>query len=150
MDNKTLDMEVFLKSLTAEQADACNRDEKQLAAIFSAGWSEATAVCFHRAMLHARRIYPNATVEGLFESAFQLGLSFIGDEEVLARVMQDREGDVIVSGVQRRDRKDAGRTACIVSPDVVALAKLRRKGAVRVIGVPGNRHARAGVSIREA
>jgi len=29
--------------------------------------------------------------------------------------------------VQRLDGKDAGRTACIMSPDVAALAKMRRK-----------------------
>jgi hypothetical protein len=127
MDSKTLDMEVFLKSLTEEQADTCESDEKQLAEIFKAGWSEETAVQFHRTMLHARRVNPGVTVEGVFEAAFQLGLSFIGDEAVLARVNQAREDDVIVYGVQRRDRKDAGRTACIVSPDVAALAKLRRK-----------------------
>jgi hypothetical protein len=127
MDSKTLEMEVFLKSLTEEQADTCESDEKQLAAIFSAGWSEETAVQFHRAMLHARRVNPGVTVEGVFEAAFQLGLSFIGNEAVLARVNQAREDDVIVYGVQRRDRKDAGRTACIVSPDVAAMAKLRRK-----------------------
>jgi hypothetical protein len=131
MDSKTLEMEVFLKSLTEEQADTCESDEKQLAEIFKAGWSEATAVQFHRTMLHARRVNPGVTVEGVFEAAFQLGLSFIGDEAVLARVHQAREDDVIVYGVQRRDRKDAGRTACIVSPDVAALAKLRRKRGVR-------------------
>jgi hypothetical protein len=126
MDSRTLSMEVFLKSLTEEQADTCERDEKQLAEIFSEGWSEENAVHFHRAMLHARRVEPNVTVEGVFEMAFQLGLSFIGDEAVLARVNQAREDDVIVYGVQRRDSKDAGRTACILSPDVAALAKLRR------------------------
>jgi hypothetical protein len=131
MDSKTLEMEVFLKSLTEEQADVCESDEKQLAVIFSEGWSEANAVRFHRAMLHARRVNPGVTVEGVFEATLYLGLSFMGDEAVLARVHQAREDDVIVYGVQRRDRKDAGRTACIVSPDVAALAKLRRKRGVR-------------------
>ena len=126
MDNQTLSMEVFLKSLTEEQADTCERDEKQLSELFSAGWSEATAVQFHRTMLHGRRVNPAMTVEGVFEFAFRLGLSFIGDEEVMARVMQDREDDIIVYGLQRVNRKGAaGRTACIVEPDV-ALAKLRR------------------------
>jgi len=74
MDNKTLSMEVFLKSLTEDQADTCESDEKQLAAIFSAGWSEATAVLFHRTMLHVRRINPDATVEVIFEAAFRPGL----------------------------------------------------------------------------
>jgi hypothetical protein len=82
-------------------------------------------------MLHVRRVRPGVTVEGVFEAAFQLGLSFIGDEAVMARVHQAREDDVIVYGVQRRDRKDAGLTACIVSTDVAALAKLRRKRGVR-------------------
>ena len=135
MDNQTLTMEVFLKSLTEEQADTCGSDEKQLSEIFSAGWSEATAVHFHRTMLHARRVSPGVTVECVFEAAFQLGLSFIGDESVLARVNQAREDDVIVYGVQRRDCKDAGRTACIVSPDVAALAKLRQGKKRGVRGV---------------
>jgi hypothetical protein len=82
-------------------------------------------------MLHTRRVNPGVTVEGVFEAAFYLGLAFIGDEAVLARVHQAREDDVIVYGVQRRDRKDACRTACIISPDVAALAKLRRKRGVR-------------------
>src|ERR1700723_334293 len=100
MDNQTRSMEVLLKSLTEDQADACERDEKQLAEIFNAGWSEETAVQFHRTMLHARRVNPAVTVEGVFAGAFQLGLSFIGDEAVLARLIQAREGDVIVYGVQ--------------------------------------------------
>jgi hypothetical protein len=77
MDNQTLSMEVFLKSLTEEQADTCERDEKQLAEIFSAGWSEAAAVQFHRTLLHARRVDPATTVDGVFEAAFRLGLSSI-------------------------------------------------------------------------
>jgi hypothetical protein len=129
MDNQTTSMEVFSKSLTEEQADSCENDEKQLAQIFSEGWSEANAVLFHRAMLHARRIIPGFTVEGVFEIAFQLGLTFIGDEEILARLNQAREDDEIIYGVQRRDSKGAGRTACVVSPDVAALAKLRKRGA---------------------
>ena len=131
MDNQTLSIEVFLKSLTEEQADACESDETQLAQIFSEGWSEANAVRFHRAMLHVRRVDPNATVEGLFEVALHLGLTFMGDERVLARIKQGREDDVIMYGVQRRDGKDTGRTACIVSPDVAAMSKLRRKKPVR-------------------
>ncbi|MDR5729804.1 MAG: hypothetical protein RB191_20515 [Terriglobia bacterium] len=130
-----MNVEVFLKSLTEEQADVCESDEKQLAEIFKAGWSEETAVQFHRAMLHARRINPATTVEGVFEVAFYLGLSFIGNEDVLARLNQAREDDVIMYGVQRRDSKDAGRTACIVSPDVAALAKLRRGKKRGVRGV---------------
>jgi hypothetical protein len=38
---------------------------------------------------------------------------------------------VIVYGIERKDGKDAGRTACTVSPDVAALAKLRRRTAQR-------------------
>jgi hypothetical protein len=135
MDNQTLSVEVFLKSLTEEQAETCERDEKQLAEFFNEGWSEENAVRFHRAMLHARRVDPGVTVEGIFEAAFNLGLSFIGDEDVLARLYQGREDDVIVYGVQRRDSKDAGRTACIVSPDV-SLAKLKR-GKTHKRGVRG-------------
>lgn len=155
MDNQTLNLEVFGRSLTEEQAAICESNEKQLGEIFSTGWSEESAVCFHRAMLHARRVDPKVTVEGIFEIAFQLGLSFIGDEDILARLHQAREDDVIVYGVQRRDSKDAGRTACIVSPDVAALAKLRRgtssrKRGVRVVGVPGVGRGSHGVSIREA
>jgi hypothetical protein len=131
MDNQTLSVEVFLKSLTEVQADTCERDEKQLTGLFKAGWSEENAVCFHRAMLHARRVNPTITVEGVFEAAFRLGLSFIGDESVLTRLNQAREDDVIVYGIERKDGKDAGRTACTVSPDVAALAKLRRRTAQR-------------------
>src|SRR5438270_2557973 len=105
MDNQTLTMEVFLKSLTEEQTDTCESDEKQLSEIFSEGWSEENAVRFHRAMLHARRVEPGVTVEGVFEIAFQLGLTFVGDEEILARVNQGREDDVIIYGVQRKDGK---------------------------------------------
>lgn len=125
MDNQTLSMQAFAKTLSEEEADTCERDEKQLAEIFNEGWSEANAVLFHRAMLHARRVEPGFTVEGVFEIAFHLGLTFIGDEEVLARLNQAREDDVIVYGIQRRDSGGAGRTAC-VSQDVAALAKIRR------------------------
>jgi hypothetical protein len=136
MDNQTSSMEVFLKSLTGEQADTCERDEKLLTEIFHAGLSEVTAVQFHRTVLRARRVKPDTTVEGIFEVAFRLGLSFIGDEAVLARLNQAREDDVIVCGVQRQDGKDAGRTACIVSPDG-ALAKLRRGKTPHKRGVRG-------------
>ena len=127
MDNQTLTMEVFLKSLTEEQADACERDEKQLSEIFREGWSEENAVLFHRAMLHARRVEPAVTVEGVFEIAFQLGLTFIGDEDVLARVNQAREGDVIIYGVQRKDGKDAGRTSGNVLMDGATVVKIQPK-----------------------
>jgi hypothetical protein len=152
MDNQTLSIDVFGESLTKEQSDACERDEVELGRIFSEGWSEENAVRFHRAMLHARRVEPEVTVDALFEFALRIGLSFLGDEDVLARLVQDREDDVIVFGVQRRARKDAGRTACILSPDTADLAKLRRgkKRGVRVVGVPGNKHGSAGVSIGEA
>jgi len=127
MDNQTLDLEVFLKSLTEEQADSCESDEKQLAVIFNEGWSEANAVRFHRAMLHARRVEPGVTVEGVFEIAFQLGLTFIGDEEILARVNQGREDDVIIYGVQRKDGKDAGRTSGNVLMDGATVVKIQPK-----------------------
>ena len=100
----------FLESLTEEQADTCESDEKQLAEIFGGGWSEATSVQFHRTMLHARRVNPDVTVEGVFEVAFRIGLSVIGDEDVFARLNQEREDDVIVYGVQRQDSKGAGRS----------------------------------------
>lgn len=135
MNNQTGQMEVFLKSLTEEQMDTCERDEKQLAEIFHAGWSEATAVQFHRAMLHARRVNPDVTVEGVFEAAFSLGLAFIGDKDVLARVHQAREDDVIVYGVQRRGSKDAGRTACIVSPDVALKLRRGKRGKLTGAGL---------------
>ncbi len=134
MDNQT-SMKEFLESLTEEQADTCESDEKQLAEIFGSGWSEATAVQFHRAMLHARRVEPGATVEGVFEVAFRIGLSVIGNEDVFARLNQEREDDVIVYGVQRRDSKGAGGLACIVTPDVAALAKLRRRKKRGVVGI---------------
>jgi hypothetical protein len=79
MDN----LGVFIKSLTEEQADMCESDEKQLSEIFRAGWSEATALQFHRTMLHARSVEPAVTVEGIFETAFRLGLSSV--EHALAR-----------------------------------------------------------------
>ena len=138
MDNKTRSMEVFLKSLTEEQVSTCESDEKQLAEIFNAGWSETIAVKFHRTMLHARRVDPGVTVEGVFEIAFQLGLAFIGDEDVLARINQAREDDVIVYGVQRRDGKDAGRTSGNVRMDGATVVEIEpkrvrgwRKGQVR-------------------
>lgn len=127
MDNQTLDLETFLKSLTEEQADSCESDERQLAEIFSEGWSEANAVRFHRAMLHARRIEPGVTVEGVFEIAFQLGLTFIGDEEILARVNQGREDDVIIYGIQRKDGKDAGRTSGNVLMDGATVVNIKPK-----------------------
>jgi hypothetical protein len=132
MDNQTLKMEVFLESLTDAQAATCQSDEKQLAEIFSAGWSEATAVHFHRAMLHARGVSPEVTVEGVFETAFRLGLSFIGDEDVLARLNQAREDDVIVFGVQRKDGKSG---SVHLDGGVVVKTKAKRlewkKGQVR-------------------
>src|ERR1017187_2992289 len=144
MDNQTLSMEVFLKSLTEDQADTCGRDERRLAEIFNAGQSEKTSVQFHQAMLHARRVNPGVTVEGIFEAAFQLGLAFIGDEAVLARLNQAREDDVIVYGVQRQDGKDTGRTGGTVhlGGDTLVKTKAKRgcgwkKGQVQVVGVPG-------------
>ncbi len=131
MDMQTVDLKVFLKSLTEVQAEMCESDEKQLAEIFNEGWSEATSVLFHRAMLHGRGINPTITVEGVFEEALHLGLSFFGDEKILARLHQARADDVVFYGIERRDGKGAGRTACTVSPDVAALAKQRRNRKVR-------------------
>jgi hypothetical protein len=127
MDDKTLDLGVFIKSLTEEQADACESDEKQLGEIFSAGWTEKAAVLFHRAMLHARRVDPQVTVEGVFEMAFQLGLTFIGDEEILARINQGQEDDVVVYGLQRKDGKDTARTSGSVLMDGATVVKIKPK-----------------------
>ena len=136
MDNQTSKMEVFLKSLTEEQTDTCECDEKQLAEIFSAGWTEEAAVHFHRALLHARHVDPAVTVEGAFEVALRLGLAFIGDEEVLARLYQGREDDVVVYGVQRRDGKDLDRTSGTAHLDGGTLIKKRtRKPHTRKEGV---------------
>ncbi len=103
MDNQTLDLKTFMKSVTEEEADICESDEKQLAAIFSEGWSEETSVRFHRAMLHARRIEPGVTVEGLFELVLRCGCMTV--EEILSRATG----------------------GCTVSPDIAALAKQRGK-----------------------
>lgn len=135
MDNQTLSMEAFVKSLTEEQAGMCEKDENQLGDIFRAGWSEETSVRFHRAMLHARRVEPNVTVEGVFEVALRVGLSFIGNEDIFARLNQGREDDVIVYGVQRKDGKDTGRTSGTVLMDGERLVKSRAKRARR--GVRG-------------
>jgi hypothetical protein len=154
MNMQTLDLEVFMRSLTEEQMDACESDEKKLGEIFEAGWSENTAVRFHRAMLSTRRIDPEVTVDGVLEVALWVGLSFLGNEGVFARLKQNREDDVVVYGVARRDGKDLGRTSGTVLMDGDMPARLRRgknsrKNGVRVVGVPGNKHGRAGVSIRE-
>lgn len=85
MNMQTLDMGIFLQSLTPDQIDVCENDQKRLAEIFEAGWSEETAVLFHRAMLF-RRIDPKVTVEGLFESALRVGLSSLVDERKQKRV----------------------------------------------------------------
>jgi len=133
MDNQTLDLKAFMKSLSEEQSESCESDEKQLAVIFDEGWSEANAVRFHRAMLHARRVKPGVTVEGIFEVALYLGLEFIGDEAVFARLNLARENDVIVYGIQR---KDAGRTSGSVLMDGATVVKIKpkrgwKKGQVR-------------------
>jgi hypothetical protein len=133
MDMQTLKMNVFLKSLTEEQADACERDEKQLTEIFIDGWSEENAILFHRAMLLARRLMPDVTVSGVFEGAFRLGLSFLGDEELCARLKEERAGDVIVYGVQRQNGKSAGGSVLMDGATVVRIKPKRvwQKGQVR-------------------
>ena len=127
MNMQTLDARVFLHSLTEEQQAACVRDEAERGRILDEGLSEPNAVRFHRAMLSVRRVIPDTTVGGALELALSVGLSFLGDEDVLARFVQAREDDVIVYGVQRRDGKDVGRTSGIVSPDVAAPVKAKRK-----------------------
>jgi hypothetical protein len=128
MNTRTLNMEVFTRSLTHSQMRTCENDEKALGAIFATGWSESAAVQFHRTMLAARRVEPGVTVEGVFEVALSIGLSFLGNEDVLARLLQSREDDVIVYGLQRVDGKDAGRTSGAVSSDVAAPVKRRKRG----------------------
>lgn len=91
MDMQTLDVDIFLRSLTEEQMDTCESDEKKLEEIFKEGWSEETAVRFHRAMICARRITPDATVEGVFETALRVGLTFLAD--LGAEKKQNREDD---------------------------------------------------------
>lgn len=127
MNMETLDMEVFLRSLTEEKMDVCENDEKKLGEILKNGLSEEAAVRFYRTILCTRRIDPEVTVEGVFEVALWVGLSFLGDEEVFARLKQNREGDVIVYGIARRDGKDIGRT----SGTVLIPAKRRKRGGVR-------------------
>jgi hypothetical protein len=76
-------------------------------------------------------------VEGVFEVALRLGLSFIGNEDVLARINQAREDDVIIYGVQRKDGKDAGRTSGSLLMDGATVVKIKpkrvgwKKGQVR-------------------
>ncbi len=124
MDMQTLDMEIFLRSLTEDQMNTCESDEKKLAEIFAKGWSIKTAVRFHRAMLCARRLTPDATVDGVFELALHIGLSALCDERLTTPKAPTRKGKP--GGVGRGVR------------------------GVRVVGVPGNRHGSRGVSIKDA
>ena len=134
MDTKTESMNVLLDSLTEEQVRQCGEDENQLSGIMGEGLSEANAVRFHRAMLTARRIKADVTVEGLLEVALVVGLSFIGNEEIMARMNEARPGDKIFCGVKGKDGSGAG---CTVSPDVATLAKLRRGHKPRKASVRG-------------
>jgi hypothetical protein len=77
MDNETLEIGIFLKSLSAEEVDECESYENELTAIRNEGLSEANAVCFVRTMLVVKRLMPDATVEGLSELAFKLGLAAV-------------------------------------------------------------------------
>lgn len=129
MNMQTLDMEVFFRSLTEEQMDICESDEKKLREIFEEGWSEATAVRFHRAMLTTRRFDPGTTVEGVMEVALWVGLAFLSDEEVCARLKQRRDDDIVVFGIARPDGKDIVRSTSAMP------AKLRKRPSVR--GVRG-------------
>ena len=142
MDTKTESIEGLLCSLTEEQIGQCVEDENQLSGIMGEGLSEANAVRFHRAMLTARRVNPDVTVEGLLEVALLVGLSFIGNEKILTRMNEARDGDVIVCGMEGKEGNGNGygtRTGCTVSPDVEALAKLRRKKAQPKPRKPGVR-----------
>jgi hypothetical protein len=130
---QTLDLEVFMRSLTEEQMDACESDEKKLGEIFEAGWSEHTAVRFHRAMLCTKRIDPEVTVDGVLEVALWVGLSFLANERVFARLKQNREDDVVFYGVARRDGKDIGRTSGTVLTDGDTPVRLRRKSRKRPV-----------------
>jgi hypothetical protein len=69
---------------------------------------------------------PDVTVEGVFEVAVHLGLTFLDDEKILAVLKQSSGDYVFVSGLQRRGGKGA---ACLVSTDVAEMAKLRSKKA---------------------
>ena len=104
MDEKTLSMEVFVRSLTEDQLDVCESDEKRLGELFSAGWSEANSVRFARTMFHARRVKPDVTVEAVFEDAFRFGLVYIGDETAFAQML-GLGGDAVRGAAKKQTRK---------------------------------------------
>jgi hypothetical protein len=96
MDMQTLDVEIFLRSLTEEQMDACENDEKKLNEIVREGFSEEVIVRFCRAMICARRITPDATVEGVLEVALRVGMTFLcnlSDEKLTTHARKQKRED---------------------------------------------------------
>jgi hypothetical protein len=93
MDMQTLDVDIFLSSLTEEQMSVCEKDEEKLNEIVREGWSEEAIVRFCRAMICARRINPAATVEGVLELALRMGLSSLTQELTTPARKQNREDD---------------------------------------------------------
>jgi hypothetical protein len=88
MDQHTLNFKVFVRSLTESQLDTCESDEKRLQEIASEGLSEENAVRFARAMYQARRANPDANVDGVFETALQLGFLYLGNERTYTGLTQ--------------------------------------------------------------
>lgn len=113
MDMQTLDVDIFLRSLTEEQMDTCESDEKKLNEIVREGFSEETAVRFARAMICARRLTPDATVEGVFETALRVGLTFLCN----------LNGEKLTTPARKQNREDG------------ALSKRRKSGVRGVRGV---------------
>jgi len=126
-------LDKIMRNWTKEQWDAAERVENEANALLGEVYANVSGSGLVTLVIEERKRDPATTLENVLELSIILGVETFF--RLRHGVHQKKEG-----------------TACIVSPDVAALAKLRhgKKRGVRVVGVPGNRHGRAGVSIKEA
>lgn len=101
-----MDVATFMKTLTAEEVDTAIQIADELSEAVAEGLPEELVVAFTRAVFAARRVMADVRVQNLFEMALRLGLAYVQDEAVFARLLEGRPGDVPVCGI--RNRSDSG------------------------------------------
>jgi hypothetical protein len=102
----------FFRSLSDADWDKAEAIEAEIEKILREGFTEEVGIKFVRTVMAVRESFPGATVEGVFDAALSAGLNYLGDALIRS-----------------------GGTACIVSPDVAAVAKSRRGKKRGVRGV---------------
>jgi len=80
----------FYKSLSETDWNKAEAIEAEIAELLHKGLTEDVGLKFVRTVMEVRTAVPDATVEGVFDAALIVGLSYIGAKDILAQMQANR------------------------------------------------------------